>query len=143
MDGLYGVYIRSSDLKGLSDFYTKILGLKLRDGSDEAVCLHLKNEQWLWIMKQDEAKPLESGKASRSAFGLKVKDVDAMHKQLKTRKAPGLTAPKDRGSVIAFSVVDPDGNEIFIMQDKQQVNLGNDKGEKGEKRGISAEKPGS
>ncbi|STY29802.1 Glutathione transferase fosA [Legionella wadsworthii] len=113
MIGLRHIALRVNNLQECIDFYTKIIGMSLEQGTndyayltsgDDNISLHQNN-----LVNFAKTQKLEH-------FGFAIRspqDVDAWYKYIKQYSVHILGEPKTFGiGTRAFSVLDPSGNEV-------------------------------
>lgn len=113
-----------TDIQKTSDFYGKVLGLKVRApiplpsaGPDGKEYFYIAGETTVKFWAPQADRPTRTG-AIGEALGIRyftflVKDVDATYKELKARGVKVTTPPTDLGTVARIMLVsDPDGNTI-------------------------------
>ena len=107
------VLYRVSNIARAARFYREILGLPQE--------VYSEAEQWAEFNCGNVTLSLMGGaklpkKTSGGRMALAVKNVRAVHAELKKKKVRVLKAPRDYSVCWAMEIADPDGNAVILHQ---------------------------
>jgi catechol 2,3-dioxygenase-like lactoylglutathione lyase family enzyme len=105
--------IMAQDMKRAIEFYTKVIGMRVKFDSPE----------WTELQWENSTVALHgggSGKPNRTGLSFQVSDIFKACDELKAAGATILSGPEDREGepIILLEVRDQEGNEIMFSQYK-------------------------
>ncbi|HLZ22105.1 MAG TPA: VOC family protein [Ktedonobacterales bacterium] len=113
LTGLNFAILHVRDMAQMRAYYTEKLGLNSEGGSPEFVQFNRPGEQGATFALQADANA--QPKADPELWWY-VDDADAVHAELVRRGVEIASAPKDEPFGRAFSIKDPEGNTLYMLQ---------------------------
>lgn len=113
-----GIVISTNDIGKTVNFYSRILGLSVKEKNDYTAILESGDKRQIIIRKTDKIIKPNSGSQNNISFSLLVNNIDSVLSSLKKQNVKFLEEKKrTEGVGYSLHVLDNNGNVFSLLQD--------------------------